>query len=145
MYRRLRRPSVWKEMDELQRELNQVFNNFYPNRMRTAGGYPAMNVWANEDSVLITAEVPGVNPKEIDISVLGDTLTLNGVRNPVELPEGARYHRRERGYGKFTRTIKLPYTADVKKVDAKFKNGVLNITLPRAEADKPLKIAVKSA
>ena len=145
MYRRFRTPSVWKEMESLQREMNKLFNNFGPSRWQAAAGYPAMNVWANEDSVLITAEVPGVDPKDIDVSVLGDTLTLTGIRHPLELPEGARFHRRERGYGKFSRTLKLPYTVDVKKVAAKFKNGSLNITLPRAESDKPIKIAVKRA
>jgi HSP20 family protein len=144
MYRRFRTPSVWQEMEQLQREMNRLFSDFYPGRMRTAGGYPAMNVWADEKSVLITAEVPGVDPKDIEISVLGDTLTLSGIRNPEELPEGARYHRRECGYGKFTRNLKMPYTVDIKKVDAKFKNGVLNITMPRAENDKPRKISVRS-
>lgn len=144
MYRRFRNPSVWKDMEQLQREMNRLFSDFSPGRMRTASGYPAMNVWADEDSVLITAEVPGVAPKDIEVSVLGDTLTLSGVRNPEELPEGARYHRRERDFGKFTRNLKMPYTVDVKKVDAKFENGVLNITMPRAESDKPRKIAVRS-
>ena len=145
MYRRYRVPSVWREMDRLQREMNRLFDDYYPARMRRAPGYPAMNVWASDEGLLITAEVPGVKPGEIDVSVVGDTLTLSGDRKPDELDEGARYHRQERGYGNFTRSIQLPFPVDVKKVEAAFKNGVLNISLPRAEEDKPKKIAVKAA
>lgn len=144
MYRRFRTPSIWREMDDLQREMNRLFADYFPSRLRSAAGYPAMNVWADEESVLITAEVPGLNAKDIDISILGDTLTLSGSRSADVIPEEARTHRRERGYGKFNRSIQLPFTVDVKKVEARFKNGVLNITLPRAEADKPKKIAVKA-
>jgi HSP20 family protein len=104
-----------------------------------------MNVWANDDSAFITAEVPGTKAEDIDISVVDDVLTLSGSRDPDELEEGMNVHRRERGYGKFTRTIQLPFNVDVNQVEATFKTGVLQITLPRAEADKPKKITVKSA
>ena len=144
MYRRYRVPSVWREMDRLQREMNRLFDDTYPRRARRAAGYPAMNVWTNEDGLIITAEVPGVKPEDIDISVVGDTLTLSGSRKPDELKEDSRYHRQERGYGDFTRSIQLPFLANVKKVEATFQNGVLNITMPRAEEDKPKKITVKA-
>lgn len=145
MYRRYRVPFVWREMDRLQREMNRLFDDYAPSRLRRAAGYPAMNVWTNEEGLVITAEVPGVKPDDIDVNVVGDTLTLSGVRKPDELDESSRYHRQERGYGNFSRTIQLPYLVDVGKVEAAFKNGVLNITLPRAEEDKPKKIAVKAA
>jgi HSP20 family protein len=77
--------------------------------------------------------------------VIGETLTLSGVRKPDELNEGARYHRQERGYGKFSRTLQLPYPVSVDKIEADFKSGVLSVRLPRAEQDKPRKIAVTSA
>jgi len=144
MYRRYRVPSVWREMNRLQREMNRLFDDTYPHRARRAAGYPAMNVWANEDGLIITAEVPGVKPEDIDISVVGDTLTLSGSHKPDELKEDSRYHRQERGYGDFTRSIQLPFLVNVKKVEATFQNGVLNITMPRAEEDKPKKITVKA-
>ena len=144
MYRRYRVPSMWQEMDRLQREMNRLFDN-YPNRSRTAAGYPAMNIWSSEEGQVVTAEVPGVNPDDIDISVVGETLTLNGVRSREELPENTRFHRQERSFGPFSRTIQLPYQVDANKVEATFKNGILQIKLPRAEADKPKKIVVKSA
>lgn len=145
MYRRYRIPSVWREMDNMQREMNRLFDSYYPGRLRPAPGYPAMNIWSSEDGLNITAEMPGVSPEDIDISVVGETLTLSGVRESDEANGSARYHRRERGYGKFTRSIQLPFPVDVNKVEAGFDSGVLNIALPRAEEDKPRKIAVKSA
>jgi HSP20 family protein len=145
MYRRYRIPTVWRDVDRLQREMNRLFEDYYPGGQRTAPGYPALNVWTNQDGLTVTAEVPGVPPEDIDINVVGDTLTLSGTRKPDELQEGARYHRQERGYGGFTRSIQLPFPVDVANVEATFKNGVLSIALPRAEADKPRKIAVKTA
>ena len=149
MYRQYRVPSVRREMDRLQNEMNRLFENYYPSRTRSATrsaqGYPAMNVWASEDGLTIYAEAPGVSAEDIDISVVGETLTLTGERKMDDLQEGSRYHRQERGYGKFTRSIQLPYPVDVGHVDATFMNGVLSINLPRAEEDKPKKIAVKSA
>ena len=145
MYRRYRVPTVWHEMDRLQSEMNRMFQVNYPNRLRPAPAYPALNVWTNEESLNVTAEVPGVRPEDIDISVVGDTLTLSGTRKPEELDDNARYHRQERGYGEFTRTLQLPFPVDVEKVEATFRNGVLLVAMPRSEEDKPRKITVKSA
>jgi HSP20 family protein len=132
-------------MDHLQSEMNRLFQVYYPNRMRSAPAYPSLNVWTNEEGLNVTAEVPGVSPEDIEIGVVGDTLTLSGTRKPEELVENARYHRQERGYGDFTRSLQLPFPVDVNKVDATFHNGVLMVAMPRAEADKPRKITVKSA
>jgi HSP20 family protein len=145
MYRRYRIPTVWRDVDRLQREMNRLFDDYSPARLRTAPSYPALNVWSNEDGLLVTAEVPGVSPQDIEVNVIGETLTLSGVRKPDELNEGARYHRQERGYGKFSRTLQLPYPVSVDKIEADFKSGVLSVRLPRAEQDKPRKIAVTSA
>jgi HSP20 family protein len=135
----------WREFDQLQREVNRIFEGFTPARSQVAPGYPAMNIWTNEEGAAITAEMPGVNPDDIEISVVGETLTLTGNRQPEELQEGERYHRRERSYGRFNRTIQLPFQVEANKVEAVFDKGVLHISLPRAEADKPRKIAVKAA
>ncbi len=145
MYRRYRIPTVWRELDRLQRDMDRMVSSGYPSYMRTAPSFPALNIWSNEDELIITAEVPGINPEGLDISVVGDSLTLKGSRDAEELEEGARYHRQERGYGNFSRTVQLPFPVEIDSVNAKFTNGVLEINLPRAEADKPRKIAVKSA
>ena len=136
----------WREIEQIQREMNRLTNamgNF--SRSRVAPGYPAINVWANEEGVAVTAELPGVKPDDIDISVVGKTFTLSGTRQPDELQENDRYHRRERRHGKFTRTFELPFNVEADQVEALFDKGVLQVSLPRAEAEKPRKISVKSA
>jgi HSP20 family protein len=138
------RTSSWREMERLRREMNRLFND-WPTRARwgTAPSYPAMNVWTDEDSAVVTAELPGVILDDMDISVEDDVLTLRGSRQPDEV-EDVTYHRRERRYGTFLRTFRLPFRVDAEKVEATFTNGVLNIALPRAEADKPKKIAIRA-
>jgi HSP20 family protein len=103
-----------------------------------------MNVWTNQDGAIVTAELPGVASEDIDISVQGDTLTLRGCCQGGALEEGAVYHRRERGRGDFTRSIQLPFQVAGDQVEATFAKGVLSISLPRAEADKPTKITIKA-
>jgi HSP20 family protein len=103
-----------------------------------------MNVWTNEDSAVATAELPGVRTEDIEVSVENNTLTLRGSRQGDELAEGAIYHRRERRCGSFTRSFRLPFNVEGEKVEATFENGVLSIYLPRAEADRPRKIAIKA-
>ena len=143
MYRRYRPLSIWREMDRLQREMNRVFDRYQTGQTSTAPTYPAMNVWADEDSTLITAELPGLTSDDIEIDVLENTLTLTGERKAEELPEDAQYHRQERGTGNFSRSIRFPYALDVDNVEAIVENGVLSVKLPRAEEDRPKKIEVK--
>lgn len=145
MYRRLQMPSIWQEMDQLQREMNRLFDSTNRGRVVSAPSYPAINIWTNNDGQLITAEMPGVHPDDINIDVNADALSITGERKPDEVAKDANYHRRERSYGSFSRTIQLPFMVDTNKVEANFKNGVLLISLPRAEADKPKKITIKSS
>ena len=145
MYRRYRFSPNWQEMERLRREMDRLFDSYHPNGYHPIPGYPAMNVWASEDQLAVTAEIPGVDINDIDINVVGETLTLSGERKPDSLSEEAQYHRQERGYGKFNRAIQLPFPVDVNKVEATFKNGVLHVSMPRAEADRPKKITVKTA
>ena len=145
MYRRYRTPSIWREMDRMQKDMDRLFGSMATGRQRRAPSFPPMNVWASEDSAKITAELPGVSKDDLEINVTGDTLTVSGVRKADELPESARYHRQERRYGQFERSIQLPYTVNVNKVKASFKNGMLTVELPRVEAEKPKKIAVKAS
>ena len=144
MYRRFQRPSIWQEMDQLQREMNRLFDSTSKGRVFNSPSYPAINIWTNEDGQVISAEMPGVHPDDIDIDVTGDALSISGERKPDEVAKDAYYHRRERSYGLFSRTVQLPFMVDTNKVEASFENGVLLINLPRAEADKPKKIAIKS-
>ena len=134
----------WAEIERSRREMNRLLSD-WPTRARwgAAPGYPAINVWTNEDSAVVTAELPGIVLDDIDITVEDDVLTLRGHRQPDEA-EGVTYHRQERRYGTFLRTFRLPFRVDAGKVEATFAKGVLNLVLPRAEEDKPRKIAIKA-
>ena len=148
----LRRPwggfgstAPWREMERLRREMDRIVSNVGTATGAAAPGYPALNVWTNEDGAIVTAELPGVSAEDIEISVVDDTLTLSGARKANDLKEGEVYHRRERGSGKFARALQLPFPVQATKVEAVFDKGVLSISLPRLEADKPRKITVKAA
>jgi HSP20 family protein len=134
--------SIWREMTRLQEEMNRLFSRTQEPR---AGGFPAINLWASQESAVVTTELPGVEQADIDISVVGDTLTIQGVRRPNEMGEGSNYHRRERGFGRFVRAMQLPFRVEPNEVSATLRNGTLSITLPRAQADRPRKVQIKSA
>ena len=144
MYRRYQRPNIWQEMDQFQREMNRLFDASTRGRVFNSPSYPAINIWTSEDGQFITAEMPGVRPEDLEIDVTGDALSISGERKPEEVGKEARFHRRERSFGAFSRTVQLPFMVDTNKVEANFSNGILQIHLPRAEADKPKKIEVKS-
>jgi HSP20 family protein len=136
------RNSLWGEFRRLQNEMDALLSNFTP---ATRATFPAANLWASEEGAVVTTELPGVEQDDIEISVVGDTLTIRGKRTPAQLGEGVTYHRRERGHGSFTRSLQLPFRVEWSDVSATLKNGVLSVTLPRAQADRPRKIHVKTA
>ena len=107
--------------------------------------FPAINVWAGDEGLVVTAEIPGLLPEDIEINVNGNRLTISGERAIDEVPEGARYNRRERSYGKFSRTLKLQYEVDADNVVATFENGILKVELPRLPEEKPRKIEITAA
>lgn len=128
------------EVQLLQKEINRLFSGF---SQSASYDFPPINVWISENDVIVTAELPGMDAGNVDISVVGDSLTLSGVRESDILKEGESYHRQERSFGRFARTIKLPFHVETDKVDARYERGMLQVTLLRAEADKPKKIAIK--
>lgn len=127
--------------------MRSMMGDFDPDRPVgvAPGVFPAINVWQGDEAVAITAELAGIEPADIDISVKDNVLTLSGERKAPEVPEDARWHRNERGYGKFTRAIRLPFAATDDKVEARMTNGVLHIVVGRPEEDKPKKIEIKAA
>lgn len=143
--RRYGRRSLWREMDRLQREMNRLMDGISGSESGTVSrGFPALNVWANEEHALITAEVPGIDVDDLDISIVGDTLTLTGRRPLPETDGDVQWHRHERWHGDFSRSLQLPFKIDSDNVEATYEDGVLRVTLPRAEEDQPRQIAVKS-
>lgn len=131
----------WREMERLQEEVSRAFGA----RGRAGRDYPPVNVWSDDEAVVVTAEVPGIDPADLDISVVNDTLTVRGARKAEELKEGERYHRRERGFGDFVRTVQLPFRIDGDHVEAKVNQGVLVVHLPRAAEDRRRRIEVAVA
>jgi HSP20 family protein len=130
-----------RELQRFSRDLDELFSGV----SGTVHAFPPVNVWSSENDAVVTAELPGIESGDIDISVHGDALTLRGSRKPVELKENETFYRSERMRGEFSRTLKLPFRIDAEKVSATFNKGVLSIQVPRAEADKPRKISVKAA
>jgi len=105
--------------------------------------WPAIDVAEKEDAVLVRAEVPGMKPEEIDISVYGNTLTISGERKEAKEDEGDGFYHVESTYGSFRREVVLPTDVDEKKIEAVCKDGILSVTLPKAEKSKAVKVQVK--
>lgn len=128
----------WNEVGQLQRAVNELLGDF-------AGAtvdFPAVNVIANENECVVSADVPGIDPKDVNLTVSGNTLTLEGERKPEATQDNTIYHRRERDCGTFSRAIRLPYEVESTAVKANFSRGVLRIALPRKESTKPRRIDV---
>jgi HSP20 family protein len=104
-----------------------------------------VNIWTCDDRALLTAELPGVDPAKLEVSVQNDIVTVRGSRDEEALPEGHEYLRRERGTGGFARSFALPFHVDANQVRAHYQKGILQLALPRAEEDKPRKIEVQGA
>lgn len=121
----------------------ELINRFIGDAPRSAS-FPAFNIWSNENGAVVTSEIPGVAMSDLEITASGKTIGIKGTRKESTDNGEARYLRRERVEGEFNRSIELPFQIDASKVEAKLVNGVLQITLPRAESDKPRKIQVNA-
>jgi HSP20 family protein len=108
------------------------------------GAYPPVNVFEDQDGTVIIAELPGLDPTKIEISGQGRTLTLRGARKRDEGMNASGYHRRERPFGEFSRSIQLSDDLDMSKATAKYEFGVLTLRVPKAEAAKPRQITVNA-
>lgn len=137
----------------LQREVNRLFEDFFgtPDNMtlmRRSGEFmPLVNVTESDDEIRVTAELPGIDPKEIDVRMERDLLILQGEKKEETEDERDNFYRMERSYGSFYRAIRIPAeVVNEEKIDAKFKNGVLTVRLPkRADAQRMARrIEVKS-
>lgn len=135
-----------RALTQLKDEMNRLMAGLAgPSSARPeAGVFPAVNITEAGENVLVRAELPGLKPEEIEISVEGDTLTLRGERKLPEAGEGVNYHRRERESGRFRRIVTLPTGIDTEGVSASFRNGVLTIVLPKAKEVLPKRIKVES-
>jgi len=129
------------EMRSLQQEMNRLFNGY---ATEPSEDYPAVNIWSNASDILVTAELPGFELEDINITVKNNHLTLEGERKTPPVEDGVKCHRCERGSGRFLRSFTLPYEAEVDQVAATYRNGILTIKLPRAEHSKPRQIKISA-
>jgi HSP20 family protein len=130
------------ELRRMQTEMSRLFSGL---STTTARDFPPINILLGENSVAVTAELPGVTGDDVAISLQEDVLTLEGKREAKVQEANVNWQRRERGYGTFSRAVQLPYRVDADKVQARFNNGVLEIELQRLEADRPKKIEIRAA
>ncbi len=126
-----------------QDEINRMLDNFWHKNSFGMEWSPDIDIAETDNDIIVKAEIPGVDPKDIDISIMGDTLTIKGKKQKEKEEAGETYYRVERSSGSFTRTIDLPSKVMTDKVEAKEHLGVLEITLPKMEVAKTKKITVK--
>jgi HSP20 family protein len=136
-----------RQMRRFQRAMDRLFGRWeigQPEGPALAVSYPPVNLWEDDDFVYAEAELPGLKLPDLEITVTADNqLTLKGKREPAA-PEKVEWHRQERGFGSFERTIALPVSVDAGKVEARLNNGVLTIQMAKSPAAKPKKILVKA-
>lgn len=137
----------WSMLDQLRREMDRAFEGRLStggegSTIATSDWVPAVDIKETEDCFEIHADIPGVDPKDIDVHMEHGMLTIKGEKKTESKEEREGYKRVERSYGSFYRRFSLPETADADKISAKSKNGVLEITIPKQEKMQPRKISV---
>ncbi|ADH85137.1 Hsp20/alpha crystallin family protein [Desulfurivibrio alkaliphilus] len=138
----------WADFEKMRREFDTLFRNLGNEAAR--GGstvFPALNISEDEHNLYVRAELPGVAAGDLEVAVEGDTLTIKGERRGLEAAEAEKVacHRREIESGRFSRALTLPTRVNPERVTAVGKNGILLITLPKAEEVKPRRIEIKTA
>ena len=131
---------------DIQEEMNHLFDSSL--RRFGRGDFdgtfvPAIDVTEEKDSFLVKADLPGLSKDDVNVMLQDNSLTIKGEKKRAAETKEANYYRHERVYGSFSRTIELPSTVDAKKIDAQFKDGVLQVRLPKTEEAKPKQIEIK--
>jgi HSP20 family protein len=135
-------------MSDIQGEVNRLFDSFFgrPSAVATGSGprmwMPVLDMHETKDDVVLNFELPGVTEKDISLSITGDLLTLRGDRTFNRDVKDDNYHHVERAYGKFERSVQLPMAVQAAKVKATYRDGVLEVRLPKAEEVKPKEIKI---
>lgn len=137
----------WQLLDRVRRDVEGAFQRVAaaPSAATRGGVYPPVNVYESEDGYVLTAELPGVRPDALQLSIEANRLTLRGERK-IEYPDDGRtgVHRRERQAGTFRRTVELPLSIDASKVEAIHRHGILLVKLPKAAQHRPRQIQVQA-
>ncbi|OAQ21152.1 Hsp20/alpha crystallin family protein [Thermosulfurimonas dismutans] len=140
--------AIWRPLQELRREIDRIWDEFFgrtqfPERWERFEWAPAVDVSETEEAVVVRADVPGLEPEDLEISLSGNFLTIKGEKKQEREEKKENFYRMERLYGSFVRSIELPAEVEADKVEATYKNGVLKIVLPKKAEAKGKTIKVK--
>lgn len=138
----------FRELRSLQNEVNRAFNLGFEragdNEILRGAWNPSVDIYENKDHLVVEAELPGMKPEDVNVSIENNVLTIHGERKFEKKDEGDNFHRVERSYGSFTRSFTLPPTISSENVEANFDNGVLRLALLKREEAKPKRIEIKA-
>jgi HSP20 family protein len=138
----------WTGMGGFKQEMDRLFDRFFepqwPELPALGDWAPSLDLSETKENLVVKMEIPGMDPKEIQVSLQESLLTIKGEKKQEKEEKEERYHRIERSYGAFTRSVRLPVAVDGSKVDASFKNGLLTVTLPKTPGAKGTTIPVKA-
>lgn len=135
----------WREIGQLQQEMTRMLAGARASTGFSHREFPPVNLYVNDQDLLLTLEVAGIDPAKVDVTVTGDTVAIRGERPVEAIKQGESFHRRERPAGQFVRDVQLPFEVDPSKTEASYEKGVLAVRLTRPESLKPRKVPVKSA
>lgn len=138
----------WNMLQQIQREMNSLFENRLPateesGNVATSDWMPAVDIKEEPDRFVVRADIPGVDPKDIDVSMENGILSIKGERKSEHTEEKEGYKRVERAYGSFHRRFTLPESADPERIQAKSRHGTVDVIIPKREAVQPRRIAVE--
>ena len=140
----------FRELRSLQDEMNRLFSSSFSrggnneDQIMRGAWNPQVDIFENKDQIVLEAELPGIKPENVEISIENNVLTLHGERQFEKKDDGDNFHRVERSYGSFTRSFTLPPTVKSEDATAEFENGVLRLTLAKREEAKPRRIEIKA-
>lgn len=124
-------------------EMNKLFNLFYKGEEKDTGKYPPVNIWADDENIILMAELPGCEMSDIDVSCINNQITISMNKKNEEDEKTHFVSHKERFSGEFKRSFEVPFKINEKKTEAIFKNGLLQVIMPKAESAKTKKIEVK--
>ena len=138
----------FRELERVRREMDRLWDSFFEEKPTRRGEevgewLPSLDVAETENDIVVRAEIPGIDPKDIDISLANDLLTIKGEKKQEKEGKEENYHLIERSYGSFTRSVRLPGEVQSDKISASYKNGILKVTLPKSEEAKKKEIKIK--
>jgi len=138
----------FRELRSLQDEVNRVFSSSFDRSSETGLGRgawnPSVDIFESKDHIVLEAELPGISPDDVNISIENNVLTIHGERRFEKQDDSENFHRMERSYGSFTRSFTLPPTVSSEDVSANFDNGILRVELAKREEAKPRRIEIKA-